>query len=318
VALPERVDLMLATLTDRRFSDPDWVYERKLDGERVVGRYSNGTVQLRSRTDKDLTTTYPEVSGVLGRLKGEGIIDGEVVAFDGDATSFSRLQSRLGLRNPPRELVEAVPVVYCVFDVLFDGGHDVRPMPLWDRKKVLGKLKLHRPPVEEVTYRVGDGIDYYEYACAHGWEGIIAKRRSAPYQAGRSKDWLKFKCVNAQEFVIAGYTEPAGSREYLGALLVGYYEGKDLIYAGKVGTGFNTATLRTLGEMLRRLEQPESPFAPGSVKPVPKGVHWVRPELVAQIGFAEWTRDGRLRQPRYMGLRDDKPPQTVVRERPSA
>jgi DNA ligase D-like protein (predicted ligase) len=254
----------------------------------------------------------------LGRLKGEGIIDGEVCAFDGEATSFSRLQSRLGLRNPPKELIEQIPVVYCVFDVLFAGGQDVRPMPLWDRKKVLGKLKLSRQAAQEVTYRVGDGVDYYKYACAHGWEGVIAKRGSAPYRGGRSKDWLKFKCVNAQEFVIGGYTEPAGSRQYLGALLVGYYDGDDLLYAGKVGTGFNTETLRRLGEMLRRLEQRESPFAPGSVKPVPKGVHWVRPELVAQIGFAEWTRDGRLRQPRYMGLRDDKPPRSVVRERPSA
>jgi ATP-dependent DNA ligase len=166
-----------------------------------------------------------------------------------------------------------------------------------------------------VEYRTGDGEAYYEFACAHGWEGVIAKRGSAPYQGGRSRDWLKFKCVAEQEFVIGGYTDPAGSRQYLGALLVGYYEGPDLVYAGKVGTGFSTSTLESLGTRLSALEQKESPFAPGSVKPVPKGVHWVRPELVAEIGFAEWTREGRLRQPRYMGLRDDKPAREVVRER---
>jgi DNA ligase D-like protein (predicted ligase) len=320
VALPDRVDLMLATLTDQRFSDPGWLYERKLDGERVVASYSDGEVRLRSRTHQDLTSTYPEVTAAMARLKGEGIIDGEVVAFEGDATSFSRLQSRLGVRNPPPALVAEVPIVYCIFDVLFAGGEDVRPLPLVDRKKVLKRLARSirtASSVREVEYRVGEGIEYFEYACAHGWEGVIAKRGSAPYRAGRSPDWLKFKCVAEQEFVIGGFTEPAGSRQYLGALLVGYYEGPDLIYAGKVGTGFNTETLRSLGTRLAQLEQPDSPFAPGSVKPVPKNVHWVRPELVAQIGFAEWTRDGRLRQPRYLGLRDDKPPRSVVRESPA-
>jgi DNA ligase D-like protein (predicted ligase) len=317
VSLPDRVDLMLATLTDKRFSDPDWLYERKLDGERVVASYSDGKVDLRSRTYKDLTSTYPEVTAALAKLSGEGMLDGEVVAFEGDATSFSRLQSRLGLRNPPPALVKDVPVVYCVFDVLFDHGEDVRGLPLRQRKKVLRRLKLKRGAAQEVEYRTGDGEAYYEYACAHGWEGVIAKRGSAPYQGGRSRDWLKFKCVAEQEFVIGGYTDPAGSRQHLGALLVGYYEGPDLVYAGKVGTGFSTSTLESLGTRLAALEQKESPFAPGSVKPVPKGVHWVRPELVAEIGFAEWTRDGRLRQPRYMGLRDDKPAREVVRERPT-
>jgi DNA ligase D-like protein (predicted ligase) len=309
---------MLATLTDRRFSDPEWLYERKLDGERCSGTFQDGTVRLRSRTHHDLTSTYPEVAAAMGALKGEVMLDGEVVAFDNGKDSFTRLQSRLGLRNPPPALVAQVPVVYCIFDVLFAGGYDLRSLPLWERKKVLSAIPLRGPAVLDVERHVGDGVAYYNYACVHGWEGVIAKRGSAPYRAGRSPDWLKFKCVAEQEFVIGGYTEPAGSREYLGAILVGYYEGDDLIYAGKVGTGFDRATLRSLAEKLAPLEQPDSPFAPGSVKPVPKGVHWVRPELVAQIGFAEWTREGRLRQPRYLGLRDDKPPRLVVRERPSA
>jgi bifunctional non-homologous end joining protein LigD len=154
----------------------------------------------------------------------------------------------------------------------------------------------------------------FAQACRAGWEGLIAKRAQAPYVPGRSRDWLKLKCVWEQEFVIGGYTDPAGSRTDFGALLVGYYEDGRLRYAGKVGTGYTAATLHDLGARLRELETPEAPFV--DARPTPRGTHWTRPELVAQIGFAEWTKDGRLRQPRYLGLRDDKRPPDVVRERP--
>jgi bifunctional non-homologous end joining protein LigD len=151
-------------------------------------------------------------------------------------------------------------------------------------------------------------------ACRSGWEGLIAKRADAPYVPGRSKDWLKLKCAWEQEFVIGGYTDPAGSRTDFGALLVGYYEDGRLSYAGKVGTGYTSATLRDLGARLRQLESPESPFV--DARPIPRGTHWTRPDLVAQVAFAEWTSDGRLRQPRFLGLRDDKRPAEVARERP--
>jgi ATP-dependent DNA ligase len=152
-------------------------------------------------------------------------------------------------------------------------------------------------------------------ACRSTWEGLIAKRAEAPYVAGRSRDWLKLKCVWEQELVVGGYTEPAGSRTDFGALLVGYYEGRQLKYAGKVGTGYDAATLRELGRRLRKLETAKPPFV--DARPIPRGTHWVEPKLVAQIGFAEWTNDGRLRQPRFLGLRDDKRPADVARERPS-
>jgi ATP-dependent DNA ligase len=160
----------------------------------------------------------------------------------------------------------------------------------------------------------GDTQRRFMEACRSGWEGLIAKRADAPYSAGRSREWLKLKCAWEQELVIGGYTDPSGSRTDFGALLVGYYEQDALRYAGKVGTGYSAATLRELGARLRALETPESPFV--DARPVPRGTHWTRPELVAQIGFAEWTRDGRLRQPRFLGLRDDKHAREVVRERP--
>jgi ATP-dependent DNA ligase len=160
----------------------------------------------------------------------------------------------------------------------------------------------------------GDSERRFAAACRSGWEGLIAKRADAPYVRGRSKDWLKLKCAWGQELVIGGYTDPAGSRTDFGALLVGYYEDGRLLYAGKVGTGYSAETLRDLGGRLRTLEVPTSPFV--AVRPTPRGTHWTRPELVAQVGFAEWTSDGRLRQPRFLGLRDDKAPADVARERP--
>jgi bifunctional non-homologous end joining protein LigD len=237
-----------------------------------------------------------------------------VVAFDGDQTSFSRLQQRLGVTDPSPERVAAYPVVFCVFDLLELDGDDLRGTPLLERRARLtaairpgAALRVSEAWSDESERR-------FAQACRAGWEGLIAKRAQAPYASGRSRDWLKLKCVWEQEFVIGGYTDPAGARTDFGALLVGYYEDGQLKYAGKVGTGYSAATLRDLGSRLRELETSESPFV--DARPIPRGTHWTRPELVAQIGFAEWTNDGRLRQPRFLGLRDDKGPAEVLRERP--
>jgi bifunctional non-homologous end joining protein LigD len=308
--------LMLATLTDRRDFGDDWLLERKFDGERCVAVKDGDEVRMESRTGKDLTGRYPEiVDAIVAQKAGRLVLDGEVVAFDGDQTSFSRLQQRLGVSHPSPSLVSAYPVVYCVFDLLEIDGLDITGKPLGERRKRLTKAIRKRSALQvseawrdESERRFGD-------ACRAGWEGLIAKRAAAPYVAGRSRDWLKLKCVWEQEFVIGGYTEPAGSRTDFGALLVGYYEDGELRYAGRVGTGYNAKTLRELGAQLRKLETGAPPFA--DVKPIPRGTHWTKPRLVAQIGFAEWTNDGRLRQPRYMGLRDDKRPKDVVRESPS-
>jgi bifunctional non-homologous end joining protein LigD len=309
------VELMLATLTNSRDFGEDFVLERKFDGERCVARKDDTKVSLESRNGNDLTSTYQEVGGAVAAQRPRGLLlDGEVVAYDGDQTSFGRLQQRLGVRMPSAELMARYPVVYCVFDLLELDGVDLTELPLLERRAQLVKTIRPSAALQVSEAWRGDSERRFISACRSGWEGLIAKRADAPYTHGRSKDWLKLKCTGGQEFVIGGYTDPAGSRTDFGALLVGYYDGGRLVYAGKVGTGYSKTALRTLGSRLRRLETATSPFV--EVRPAPRGPHWTRPELVAQVGFAEWTRDGRLRQPRFLGLRDDKAPADVVREEP--
>jgi bifunctional non-homologous end joining protein LigD len=300
---------MKAVLTDEPFDDPGWIFERKLDGIRCMAhREGGGPVRLVSRTDKDMTGQFPEVTAALeGQPCGDFVVDGELVAFQDGITSFSRLQRRAR---------ERVSVFLYVFDILRLEGRDVRDLPLRERKALLrGSLKFGGR-VRYSRHRNEHGTKLFREACSQGLEGLIAKRADSPYRsAARSRDWLKLKCHFEQELVIGGFTAPQGSRTDFGALLVGYQEDARLRYAGKVGTGFDRGTLETLGRRLRELERDDPPFA--DVHPIPRGTHWVEPELVAQIGFSEWTRDGRLRHPRYLGLRDDKPAGEVVRERPS-
>jgi bifunctional non-homologous end joining protein LigD len=310
------IPLMLATLTDRRDFGEHWLLERKLDGERCVARKDGADVRLESRTGKDLTGTYPEVRTAVAAQAGRRmLLDGEVVAYDGEQTSFGRLQQRLGVARPSTQLIGAYPVVYCVFDLLELDGEDLTARPLVQRRARLTEAIRSSDALQLIDSARGDSERRFAEACTSGWEGLIAKRADAPYTRGRSKDWLKLKCAWEQEFVIGGFTEPAGSRTDFGALLVGYNEDGQLRYAGKVGTGYNAATLHDLGARLRALETPESAFL--DARPVPRGTHWTRPELVGQIGFAEWTTDGRLRQARFLGMRDDKRPDEVVRERAS-
>jgi bifunctional non-homologous end joining protein LigD len=304
---PRSVEPMKAVLTDKRFSDPAWIFERKLDGVRCLAFGDGDDVVLKSRTGRTVNGSYPELVEALERDPADDfVVDGEIVAFKGGVTSFERLQQRMRAR---------VPVFYYLFDVLHLEGYDTTGLPLRARKSVLRRALAFDDPVRWLQHRNRDGERLFREACRRGLEGLIAKRRDGRYVQGRSRDWLKFKCSHEQELVIGGFTAPKGSRTDFGALLVGYYEDGELRYAGKVGTGFDRATLRQLGERLRQLEQDEPPFV--DVHPVPRGTHWVRPELVAQIAFAEWTRDGRLRHPRYLGLRDDKRPEEVVRERPA-
>jgi bifunctional non-homologous end joining protein LigD len=300
---------MKAVLTDEPFSDPGWIFERKLDGIRCVAhRDDGGRVRLVSRTDKDMTGQFPEVAEALGAQDSRDfVVDGEVVAFEGGITSFSRLQRRGR---------ERVSVFLYVFDLLRHEGRDVRELPLRERKALLRRALRFDGPLRLSRHRNEHGERLFREACRQGLEGLIAKRADSPYRsAARSRDWLKLKCHAEQELVIGGFTAPQGSRTDFGALLVGYWEGRRLRYAGKVGTGFGRETLESLGRKLRELERDDAPFA--DVHPIPRGTRWVEPELVAQIGFSEWTRDGRLRHPRYLGLRDDKPAREVVRERPS-
>jgi len=302
------IEPMKAVLADTPFSDPGWIFERKLDGIRCLAIRDDSGLSLMSRTARRMNDQFPELVSALEREPSRDfVLDGEIVAFQGSVTSFARLQQRAR---------ERVPVFLYVFDLPRHEGEDLRPLPLRERKARLRRALDFKGPIRFNPHRNGEhGEELYREACEKGLEGVIAKRADSPYAGGRSRDWLKLKCHAEQELVIGGFTAPRGSRTEFGALLVGYNENGALRYAGKVGTGFDQATLRALGERMRELEQPESPFEP--FKSIPPGTRWVRPELVAQVGFAEWTRDRRLRHPRYIGLRDDKPAREVVREVPS-
>ena len=302
---PTRAGAMKAVLTDAPFSDPDWIYERKLDGIRCIAIKAEQRVRLLSRNDLSLNARFGEVVAALEHDPvTDVVLDGEVVAFAGSQTSFERLQ-QLGERP--------VHVFYYVFDILHLDGHDVTALPLRARKGLLRQALAFHGPVRFTTHRNREGEALYREACRKGWEGVIAKRADSPYTHGRARDWLKFKCSAEQELVIGGFTAPKGSRTDLGALLLGYYDGDELRYAGKVGTGFTQATLRDLAQQLAPLVLDTSPFADEIRE---RHITWVRPALVAQVGFSEWTRDGRLRHPRYLGLRDDKAASEVVRESP--
>jgi DNA ligase D-like protein (predicted ligase) len=308
---------MKAVLTESPFTDPDWVFEPKLDGVRAMVHRDGARVRLLSRTDKALNPSYPELVEALERQQRDDfVLDGEIVAFHRGLPSFERLQGRMQIKDPDRARRTGIAVHLYLFDVLRLEGQDTRSLPLRSRKEVLRQALSFDDPLHFTSHRNERGEEFFDEACRRGWEGLIAKRADSPYVGKRSRDWLKLKCAHQQELVIGGFTAPRGTRTEFGALLVGYYEGGELRYAGKVGTGFSQHTLKELGSRLREIARESAPFV--DVHPIPKGTRWVEPRLVAEIGFGEWTRDGRLRHPRYLGLREDKPPREVVREEPAA
>lgn len=284
-----------------------WQYERKLDGLRCLAVRNGRRVELWSRNRLAYTARFPDVVAALAGLPADSFtLDGELVAFDGKRTSFARLQ-RPSPSSPP---------VYEVFDVLHLLGRDTRHLVLPERQALVRQLLEGAPAVlQAVAALSGTPSDLLRRACDDGWEGLVAKRLDSPYRRGRSPDWQKLKCSASQELVVGGWTDPTGSRHGFGALLMGYYDDTGLRYAGKVGTGFDERTLREIHDMLTRLAVDESPFA--ERVPERRGVHWARPELVAEVSFTEWTRDGRLRHPAFHGLRNDKDARSVVREMPA-
>lgn len=286
----------------------DWVYERKLDGLRCIAVREGGRVDLWSRNHLSFNRRFPHLVGAVASLPVESfVLDGEVVAFKGDQTSFQLLQSGEG----------SEPVLVA-FDLLHLLGRSTTVLPLVDRAELL-RQTIATGGGEAGLLRLSEHLkgrpeDLMAQACAQGWEGLVAKKAASPYRPGRSSDWRKLKCTARQELVVGGWTDPGGARTAFGALLVGYYQDERLRYAGKVGTGFDEKTLRSLHNRLRELAVDEPPFAD---PPRERGTHWVRPELVAEIEFTEWTRDGRMRHPSFMGVRDDKPARAVVRETPA-
>ena len=304
----------LATLVKEAPQGDEWVNEMKLDGYRMLCRIESGKAQIISRNGKEWTGSFPSVERCAARLPVETAwLDGEVVVVEGDGrTSFQALQNALTTDH-------AEKLHYFVFDLPYLNGYDLRRVPLLERKRVLEKLLESAPPALRYSAHVrGSGPEFFRQACKLRLEGMIAKRAHSPYQSGRCRDWVKVKCSQRQEMVVGGYTDPEGTRSGFGALLLGVYEpGGTLRYSGKVGTGFNEATLNSLHKRLKALEIKSPAFGNPPRGYEAKGAHWIKPELVAEIEFTEWTNDGTLRHPSFQGLREDKKAHDVVRERPA-
>jgi bifunctional non-homologous end joining protein LigD len=317
--MPKWIEPMLATLAAGPPAKGDWIYEPKLDGFRALAFRDGENIRLLSRNKKDLGVRFPEIVEALSRQPVERfIVDGEVVALDQRGlSSFSALQQRLTPISPIADRRSRPQLLYCIFDLLYANGFDTRELPQHERTRLLEQAVNFSDPVRRSEPLEGEGGKLLARACRAGWEGLIAKRADSSYTSGRSRDWLKLKCTVSQEFVIGGWTDPRGSREAFGSLLVGYYQGRGkarrLIYAGRVGTGYSDRALRELMGMLRPLATQKSPFEPDPEIPR-RGVHFLEPRLVAQVGFTEWTHDHHIRHPRFLGLRPDKNPSSVVRE----
>ena len=289
---------MLATLVPEPFHRPGWVYEEKYDGYRILAYKEGANVTLYSRNAKDRTESFAQVARAIATLPDRTLLlDGEAVAFD------SKLVSRFQLLQQGD-----VPYVYAVFDCLYRNGRDLRNEPLTARREAMEEAigdTVHLFPSRRLE---SNGLKAYETATRKGWEGVVGKEAESPYVEGRSTKWLKVKIKQEEEFVIGGYTAPAGSRSYFGSLLLGAYRGRDLHYVGRVGTGFTNKILSALHRKFQPLVQKKSPFV---VPPRIKDSAWLAPKLVAQVGFQEWTDDQKLRQPVFYGLRDDKKPTEV-------
>ena len=311
-SLPDFVPPQLTTLVQTAPEGDAWLHEIKLDGYRVLARIERGRARLFTRSGQDWTARFPSVTAAVERLHAKSaLLDGEVVVLDALGVShFQSLQEALS-QGRTQDLV------YFVFDLLFLDGRDLRSLPLSERTALLARL-LHGSgkTIRYSAHVEGQGGTFYDKACRMGLEGIISKRKDAPYRSGRSTAWVKVKCVASQEFVIVGFTEPKGARAGFGALLLGVYE-KDgsLTYVGRVGTGFDTRSLKALHGKLKALERERFPLKsppPGSTR----DIHWVEPKLVADVAFTEWTRDGILRHPTFHGLREDKSAREIVKELP--
>jgi bifunctional non-homologous end joining protein LigD len=312
VKLPKQ--LQLAQLVDEAPIGDEWLHEQKFDGYRILAELDGRKLRLLSRRFNDWTTQFPTVVDAVAALPAKSVLlDGEVAVVMPDGrTSFQALQNSFGRRD--------ASIAYFVFDLLALDGVDISKLPLEERKQRLAKLLARTPAKHAEVLRysdhvIGNGTAFFKLACKQGLEGIVSKRRDAPYAPGRGKGWVKTKCLLRQEFVIGGYTDPEGARTHVGALLIGYFENGKLVYGGKVGTGFSMKHLVELKQLLSPIEITKSPFAPEPPRAwTGPNRHWVTPILVCEVVFSEWTNDGRLRHPSYQGLRADKPAAEITRE----
>jgi len=298
---------MLATLTDKPFDDPDWVFETKWDGFRAIAVAKPGQAALYSRNLNDISRKYPSLCAALAKIKHEAVLDGELVALDEHGRSRFQL-----LQNAEREFAR---LLYCVFDLLYLDDKDLRGKTLLERKGALEKILPESPLLLYSAHMVGEGIEAFNRAKRAHEEGVMAKLSISLYHSGmRTRDWLKVKASQEQEVVIVGFTAPRGSRKYFGALVLAVREGTGWRYVGRAGTGFDTETLRTVYDTLVPLITDKKPI-PQKV-PDAGNTSWVKPKLVAEVKFTEWTAAGEMRHPVFLGLRTDKPATEVIREKP--
>jgi bifunctional non-homologous end joining protein LigD len=306
--MPAEIKPMLATLVDEPFSDPDWIFETKWDGFRSICFIRNGDARFVSRNQIEMTGQYPELAKLAKQVDArEAILDGEIVALDKDGMPrFQLLQNKLRIRSGSYAQATSATIVYFVFDLLYLDGHDLRNCSAVERKAALAKILRPAGFVKVSEHIAGEGQAFFREIEKFHLEGMIAKRADSKYLPRRSTDWLKVKTIMRAEVVVAGYTEPRGTRSYFGALVCGLYRGGELHYVAHTGGGFNEKVLASIYKLMQPLRIKKSAF----VKP-PKTnepVQWIKPALVAEVKFSEWTADNRLRQPVFVGLREDKDP----------
>jgi bifunctional non-homologous end joining protein LigD len=307
--MPDVIKPMLATLVDDPFSDPDWIFETKWDGFRSVCFVKDGKARFVSRNQLEMTAQYPELVAVGKQVDAkEAILDGEIVALDQDGMPrFQLLQPRVGRKSGLQSLRGKGKIVYYVFDLLYADGYDLMPCTVVERKALLAQILRPAGFVKLSEHIEGEGEEFFKQIEKFHLEGMIAKRASSRYVQKRTSDWLKVKTIQRSEVVIGGYTSPRGSRSYFGALVVGLYKDRELRYVAHVGGGFNQRSLSDIYKLMQPLKTKQSPFidAPKTNEPV----QWLRPQLVSEVKFSEWTADARLRHPVFVGLREDKKPQ---------
>ena len=298
----------LASLSEKPFSSDDWLFEIKWDGIRALAVIEDGTTKLVARSARSISSQYPEFRDLAKHIRARtAVLDGEIVVLDDQGrSSFQRLQGRFGVENPSEKLQEQLPVTYYFFDVLYCDGYDVRRLPLIERKQLLQKLVSTNQRIRISDHQIGSGLELFEAAIGNGLEGLVAKQMSSPYPEGSTSNWLKLKSVKEVDAVVGGWTDPRGGRQYFGSLLLGLYEKSALRFIGGVGTGFPNALERELYEKLQQIPAKKCAFTP--IPQTRERAHWVQPKLVARIGYAEWTSDHHLRQPRFLGLQPDRDP----------
>jgi bifunctional non-homologous end joining protein LigD len=303
--MPRSVPLTLASLSEKPFSNPDWLFEVKWDGVRGLAYLANGEVAVRSRAGREISLEYPEVRDLANQLVAiEAIIDGEIVALDSAGRSnFQKLQNRAGVRNPSQQLLESIPATYYVFDLLYCDGYDLRKVPLEKRKELLKQILHPNNHIRYSEHEIEKGKELYEAARQQSLEGIIGKKRDSAYVGQRTSLWLKFKIVNELDAVVCGWTAPRRSREFFGALVLGLYDGPQLEFIGSVGTGFDYAKQKEIYEQLQKLRQAKSVFS--DVPKLKEKIEWVQPRLVARVKYGNWTDGGRLRAPVFLAMRTD-------------